>query len=167
MKKTLLFILAAVILCLSQTAQAFNPIYHIGNAKFYERFTPQDSILKGKKILFLGSSVTVGATSENFSFVDMLRIKYGINAVKEAVSGTTLVDNGKDSYISRLKKYTADDKFDLVVCQLSTNDMWQNSPVYADGKQNSIEDALKFIISYTRNNLKSKVVFYTNTPPRE
>lgn len=100
-----------------------DPIYHIGNEKIYERIASVTSIYKGKKILFLGSSVTLGVAAENFSFVDMLRLKYDINAIKEAVSGTTLVDIGDNSYISRIKKYSKKDNIDLVVCQLSTNDI--------------------------------------------
>ncbi|MCD7750134.1 MAG: hypothetical protein LUI10_00055 [Lachnospiraceae bacterium] len=37
------------------------------------------------------------------SFADYLEAKYGCVSVKEAVSGTTLVESGADSYISRLK----------------------------------------------------------------
>lgn len=54
--------------------------------------------LKGKKIIFLGSSVTYGSQSKGESFVDFLKKADGIEAVKEAVSGTTLADNGFDQF---------------------------------------------------------------------
>lgn len=51
-----------------------------------------DSPLKGKTILFLGSSVTCGSAPGQESFVEYMVKRDGILAVKEAVSGTTLVD---------------------------------------------------------------------------
>ena len=161
MKKTIFIIFSIICYCLQAFAWDINPIYHIGNEKIYEKFIPEDTNLKGKKILFLGSSVTLGAASENFSFVDMLATKYQIIAVKDAVSGTTLVNNGNNSYISRLRKYTSADDFDLVVIQLSTNDAFQNTPLNGP---DSIEAAINFIANYVIDELKSKVVFFTNPP---
>lgn len=54
-------------------------------------------------MIFLGSSVTYGAASQGVSFADFIARRNGCEAIKEAVSGTTLVDNGSDSYVSRLK----------------------------------------------------------------
>lgn len=151
-------------------AFAFNPIYHVGNDKKYEEVKVEiNSPLKGKKILFLGSSVTQGLTSENFSFVELLIKKHGINAIKEAVSGTTLVDKDNQSYIQRLKKYSSKDNFDAVVCQLSTNDVFQNSPLYANnsvGKfdTQSVEGAINYIVAYVKKNWDCPILFYTNPP---
>ena len=63
-----------------------------------------DPVLKDKTILFLGSSVTFGAASVGQSFVDYLVKKDGIHAVKEALSGTTLVqdERGEKSYVERI-----------------------------------------------------------------
>ena len=58
--------------------------------------------LHGKTILFLGSSVTYGSAAGGVSFADMLS-EFGCTVVKEAVSGTTLVDTSADSYVSRMK----------------------------------------------------------------
>ena len=74
-----------------------HPSDHIGNSAEYSLASVQplpDSTLTGKNIFFLGSSVTYGACSMHESFVDFLAKRDGINALKEAVSGTTLVDNG-------------------------------------------------------------------------
>lgn len=76
---------------------------------------------KQKSIIFLGSSVTYGAASGGISFADILCEKNGYGMVKEAVSGTTLTDDGPDSYVSRMKTINAGSA-DLFVCQLSTND---------------------------------------------
>lgn len=105
-----------------------NPEFHIGNDSRYInsiKIQPE-TILKGKRILFIGSSVTRGAASMNISFADMLQKKYNIYMIKDAIDGTTLVDVDSNSYISRLKKYTARDNIDLLVVQLSTNDSYKN-----------------------------------------
>lgn len=79
------------------------------------------SCLRGRRIMFLGSSVTYGEASGGYSFVDELERRDGIVPFKEAVSGTTLVTTGKDSYIPRLegRQETA---VDLLVLQIGTND---------------------------------------------
>lgn len=162
--------LILLILLLSiNSANAFEPVYHVGNLRLYEHISRnENSPLKDKKILFLGSSVTEGATSERFSFVDILAKRHGIEAVKEAVSGTTLVDNGENSYVSRLKKYNKDTKVDAVVVQLSTNDAWQDKPLEIkearDNPAQSIEAAIVFIINYIRENWNCPIIFYTNPP---
>lgn len=59
------------------------------------------SPLEGKTILFLGSSVTYGSAAKGESFADYLAARDGVIVVKEAVSGTLLVDQpvyGKQSY---------------------------------------------------------------------
>ena len=63
-----------------------------------------NSKLVDKQIAFLGSSVTYGAGALSESFVDYLRKKDGIYPFKEAVSGTTLAENGDNSYVARLEK---------------------------------------------------------------
>ena len=87
-----------------------------------------ESPLNGKTILFLGSSVTYGSAAEGQSFVELFETLDGVNAVKEAKSGTTLVDkasplapdlfDGCDSYIKRLKRIDTATQFDCVLCQL-------------------------------------------------
>ena len=69
------------------------------------------------------------AASINVSFADMLQKKYNIYMIKDAIDGTTLVDVDNNSYISRMKKYTASDNIDLLVVQLSTNDSYKNFPI--------------------------------------
>ena len=46
-----------------------------------------------KRIIFLGSSVTFGSASGGVSFADIICEKNGYEMIKEAVSGTTLVDS--------------------------------------------------------------------------
>ena len=86
------------------------------------------SPLKGKDILYLGSSVTYGASSMRTAFPEYIAKRNGTSFCKEAVSGTTLVD-GMNSYIRRLKKVDKSRQFDLFVCQLSTNDATQKKPL--------------------------------------
>lgn len=117
-----------------------------------------------KTVLFIGSSVTYGSAADGESFADMLA-DFGCNVVKEAVSGTTLVDTGADSYVSRMKMMDASLKADLFVCQLSTNDASQGKPFgILDGSMDTstIAGAIEFIIDYARKTWNCPVAFYTN-----
>lgn len=127
------------------------------------------SPLEGMHICYLGSSVTLGAASLETSFVQYIAKRDGTTYVKEAVSGTTLVDDGPDSYISRLKTIDRNEKFDLFVCQLSTNDASQGralGKVSAEGTTSfdigTVCGAIEYIITYVRRTWKCPVVFYTN-----
>ena len=120
--------------------------------------------LRGKTVLFLGSSVTYGSAANGESFADMLA-EYGCNVVKEAVSGTTLVDNGADSYVSRMKTMDRDIQADLFVCQLSTNDASQGKPLgVLDGRMDTstIAGAIEYIADYAKRTWNCPVAFYTN-----
>lgn len=142
-----------------------------------EKYLPEladkkESILKGKNIIFLGSSVTYGR--KDISFVEYLREQYGVNTVKEAVSGTTLVDKkvyGRDSYITRMKNIDKDLKPDLFICQLSTNDATMKKPMgmLAEGfdissfDTSTVAGAIEYIIAYARETWNCPVMFYTGT----
>ena len=153
-----------------------------GNAVKYDienTAVREDSPLRGMKILFLGSSVTYGAAAQGVSFADYLEKQDGIDAVKEAVSGTTMTDewslnsflNWGDggSYVSRLEKMDKDDNFDAVICQLSTNDATagkalgeisnSKNPETFDTK--TITGAIEYIISYSQETWNCPVIFYT------
>jgi lysophospholipase L1-like esterase len=81
----------------------------------------------GKKIVFLGSSVTYGSAAGGVSFADIICERNGYEMIKEAVSGTTLVDEDGSSYVSRLKRIE-EENVDLFICQLSTNDATKGYP---------------------------------------
>lgn len=127
--------------------------------------------LKGKTIIFLGSSVTYGSAANGSSFADFLEKEDGIVSVKEAKSGTTLVDDKASSYISRMKTIDKSIKADAFVCQLSTNDAAKDKPL--GELSNSFEKdafdthtiigAIEYIISYARSVWNCPVVFYTGT----
>ena len=115
-------------------------------------------ILTNKTVLFLGSSVTYGAASGGVAFPEMMAEACRFTAVKEAVSGTPLTDTGASSYVSRLKTVDKELPVDLMICQLSTNDVWQNLPM------EGIEKAIRSIVAYTKETWGCPVVFYTNPP---
>ena len=129
-----------------------------------------NSPLRGKNVIFLGSSVTYGAASCGVSFVEDLCARHGCTMVKEAVSGTTLVDLGSSSYISRMKTIDASVHADLFVCQLSTNDATKNLPLgeVSDSRQlsdfdtSTVAGAIEYIIAYASSTWNCPVVFYTN-----
>lgn len=130
-----------------------------------------DSPLQGKKIIFLGSSVTFGSNSNEVSFVEYLAARDGIEYVKEAVSGTTLVDNGDSSYIARMKANIPDQQADLFICQLSTNDATTGQPMGEISDSKNIDDfdtstvagAMEYIIAYAGEHYGCPVMFYTGT----
>ncbi len=134
----------------------------------------QNSPLKGKTIIFLGSSVTYGSAASGESFVDYLEKKDGITAVKEAVSGTVLVDEdvwGKQSYITRMKTIDTDIQADAFVCQLSTNDATMKKSIgeISDSKNpedfdtHTVAGAIEYVIAYAQETWNCPVVFYTGT----
>lgn len=150
--------------------------YDVGNLERRE-----DSSLAGKTILFLGSSVTDGAAAEGQSFVELFETLDGVKAIKEAKSGTTLVDkpsamaaiafgNG-DSYVKRLGHIDRNAPIDCVIVQLSTNDATMKLPLgeISDSMELSSFDtktvtgAMEWIIRYSRETWCCPVVFYTGS----
>ncbi len=146
-----------------------------GNAECYHMSTVEkltDSPLEGANVLFLGSSVTYGSASMQQGIPEYFASRFGCHAVKEAVSGTTLVDNGKNSYVQRLiNNVDSNAEFSLLICQLSTNDASKELPLgkIAEGKDLSSFDtttvtgAMEYIIAYAQQTWGCKVVFYTGS----
>ena len=131
-----------------------------------------DSPLAGRRLVFLGSSVTYGSAADGISFADYIAARNDCTIIKEAVSGTTLVENGQDSYIARLKRLDTEMPADLFICQLSTNDASQNKTLGSVSPSMKLEDfdtstiagAIEYVIAYVRRVWKCSVVFYTNPP---
>jgi len=145
-----------------------------GNAEEYGLSNVEvlnNSPLQGKRILFLGSSITYGTGSAGVSFADYICKRNDAIMIKEAVAGTTLVDNGANSYISRLEKLDPNMQIDLFVCQLSTNDGWKDSPLGEVSKSKELQElntgsitgAMEYIIAYVRQTWDCPVIFYTNS----
>lgn len=114
-------------------------------------------ILSGKTVLFLGSSVTYGSASGGVSFADIMAERCGVKMIKEAVSGTTLADIDESSYVSRLKRVDKEQKVDLFICQLSTNDPNRGVPI------SETEKAIRFIVEYVKEYFSCPILFYTGT----
>lgn len=128
-----------------------------------------DETLKGKTVIFLGSSVTYGAASLGESFADDLSARLQCNVVKEAVSGTTLSTTSPNSYVTRLDNIKTR-QADLFICQLSTNDASQKKPLgevtdserMEDFDTDTVAGAMEYIIAYAKDKWDCPVVFYTN-----
>ena len=128
-----------------------------------------DETLKGKTVIFLGSSVTYGAASLGESFADDLSARLQCNVVKEAVSGTTLSTTRPNSYVTRLDNIKTR-QADLFICQLSTNDASQKKPLgevtdserMEDFDTDTVAGAMEYIIAYAKDKWDCPVVFYTN-----
>lgn len=111
--------------------------------------------LTTKTVIFLGSSVTYGFASDGVSFADYLCERHDFSMVKEAVTGTTLVDTDSQSYISRMKAIESKE-CDLFICQLSTNDASLKLPF------EDIEAAIDYVIEYVKNKWNCQLAFFTN-----
>lgn len=176
-----LYILIAVILFFSiqapLTIAIANGKFSAGNKEQYSvANTPalENSPLQGKTIIFLGSSVTCGSSAGGESFIEYMVKRDGINAVKEAVSGTTLIDEtvwGKESYITRMKTIDTTIEADALVCQLSTNDASMKKPLGTVSDSLDMEDfdtmtvagAIEYVIAYSKATWDCPVIFYTGT----
>lgn len=127
--------------------------------------------LQGKTIIFLGSSVTAGSAAEGESFVEALAERDGVIPIKEAVSGTTLVDQDEHSYVRRLMTLDPTLRAHAIVCQLSTNDASQDLPLGTLSESvelsafdtHSVAGAIEYIIAYAKATWKAPVIFFTNT----
>ncbi len=136
------------------------PEYSVENTAVLE-----NSPIKGKRVCFLGSSVTLGAASLSESFADFSAKRHGLIIQKHAVNGTTLTDIGEKSYVSRMKKIAKTAVFDLFVCQLSTNDAYHRLPIgeASDTEPTSVCGAINYIISYVSDTWGCPIVFYTGS----
>ena len=153
----------------------FRPLANIrfgkmeGNQEKYDvsKVEPlEESPLEGMNICYLGSSVTYGASSLGTSFVEYIAKRNKTTFVKEAISGTTLSvssSNGS-SYIERMEKLHKDEKFDMFVCQLSTNDASRNVALgsVSDVDPKTVCGAINHIIDYAKKTWQCPMVFYTN-----
>ena len=188
-KKTMIIVAAFVVFLLAQWLFigyrfSFGPFKSLGdirmgnipgNAAEYNMDTVQhleSSPLEGKNVLFLGSSVTYGSASLQQGIPEYFGARFGCGYTKEAVSGTTLVDNGRNSYVQRLLNHVDPNaSYDLLVCQLSTNDATKNLPLGEISGSMDLESfdtstvtgAMEYIICYARETWNCDVVFYTGS----
>ena len=147
-------------------------VFHKGNHGQYDlshTAVNAESPLRGRTVIFLGSSVTQGYGSLGVSFVDYLEQVDGVTAVKEAVSGTTLADLKRSSYVARMQTIDPAIKADAFVCQLSTNDATKGVPLGAVAAgfdpasfdTQTVAGAIEYIIAYARETWRCPVIFYT------
>mgnify|MGYP000311506680 FL=1 len=115
--------------------------------------------------------MTKGFAAHNNSFAEYIAKKDSCTCIKEAVNGTTLIDNGEDSYIERMRdRLDPKQQVDLFICQLSTNDATRNSPLGEISESRDLESfdvetvcgAIEYIIAYAKETWHCPVMFYTN-----
>ena len=188
-KKTMIIILAVLVFLLLEWLFigyrfSFGPFKSLGdirmaklpgNAESYGMDSlseMENSPFTGKKVLFLGSSVTYGAASLREGIPEYFSARLGCEITKEAVSGTTLTDDKTNSYVHRLlTKVDPAEDYALVVVQLSTNDASKNKPLgeIADGfslsefDTHTVTGAMEYIIAYSQETWNCPVVFYTGS----
>ncbi|TGP62280.1 SGNH/GDSL hydrolase family protein [Staphylococcus cohnii] len=173
MKKIIMLMSLYIVVKLASSATKFLNNIRCGNKK---SFTPNPQFLKkeggltDKSILFFGSSITYGAASHGISFVEFLNIESNVHTTKEAISGTSLSGTERNTYVQRIKKEELSKaKYDLLVCQLSTNDGRLNKSIGEIKKEYDIDSfdvkttigAMEYIISYAKLTWDIPVLFYT------
>lgn len=155
-------------------------------SKFTAKAEEKDSSdpLSGLNIAWLGSSVTYGQGAGGYSMADEIAGTHAAtNCYKYAISGTTLADyatssalptdgdGSHGSYIKRLEQLDTNQKYDLFIIQLSTNDATGGIPmgeISADTDINNqdthtVIGAMEYIIAYVQKNFGCPVMFYTGT----
>lgn len=127
--------------------------------------------LKGKNIIFLGSSITYGTASKGISFVEYLNTEYEVKGIKAAMFGTSLAGRDANSYVNRLRKLNfVNTKIDAVVCQLSTNDSRFDYKIGDISQSFNLENfninttvgAIEYIIKYIQIKWDCPIIFYTS-----
>ncbi len=147
-------------------------LFNKGNSREYavaSCMQQEHSALSGKRICFLGSSVTYGFAARGESFADYLAAQDGILAFKYAVSGTTLGDVDSRSYVARMERIDTNESFDLFICQLSTNDSSFGVPFGsisasknpADFDKKTTIGAMEHILAYVRDTWGCPAAFFT------
>ena len=126
---------------------------------------------KAPTYYFLGSSVTYGSNNNASSFINEIASTLNCYTEKEAISGTTLTNNGSTSYVARMmNNFDKNEKVESLIVQLSTNDVSQNKALGTISNSKNIESfddktvlgAIEFIIAYAKNTWDCDVIFYTN-----
>lgn len=132
----------------------------------------ENSPLAGGNLCVLGSSVVYGAASLQSAVGEYLAARLGCTLTKEAVSGTTLADKNAGSYVRRMQgNIPGDARFDLFLCQLSTNDATQRLPLgtvsggknLSDFDTKTVTGAMEYIICYARKTWNCPVMFFTGS----
>lgn len=125
----------------------------------------------GWRIAFLGSSVTYGHMTGDVSFVEKVSALLPCEADKEAVSGTTLCDDGPSSYVERMEHhFLLTEHIDHFVVQLSTNDISKRMPMgrisssfeISAFDRKTVIGSMEYIIAYIRKHFHCGITFYTN-----
>ena len=149
-----------------------------------DKCTPVETALTGKTFYWLGSSVTLGMESGEVAVADYIAARNGAAWVKEAVSGTTLIDEpykklfkSYDSYITRLKTTEVFDrskKIDAFFCQISTNDAkdeFKDKRGVVTDRATTDKDkfdtkttlgAMEYVAAYVRETWNCPVYFFSN-----
>jgi lysophospholipase L1-like esterase len=145
-----------------------------GNSKNYNFSDIQKlegNPMEGKTLCVLGSSVAYGASSNGDAVGEYFEKRFGCKLVKEAVSGTTLANLDDSSYVARLLNNVTEEKVDLFICQLSTNDATKNLKLgeISEGKnlsdfdQKTVIGAMEYIIRYAQTTWNCPVAFFTGS----
>ena len=127
-----------------------------------DKCTPAETAITGKTFYWLGSSVTLGMESGDVAVADYIAARNGATCVKEAVSGTTLIDEpykkifaSYDSYITRLKTTKAfkDKRGAVTGTDVTEKESFDVKTTIG---------AMEYVVAYVRETWDSPVYFFSN-----
>lgn len=128
--------------------------------------------LRGKKIVFVGSSLTKGSGSGGVSFPDYIARHTGCSVVKDAIGGTTTSKgrDGKDFVTRSVRLINKMSRPDAFFCQLSANDANKGRPIGTIKQEKvpieeldtrTVAGAIEYIICYSDQKWGCPIAFYT------
>lgn len=144
-----------------------------GNASKYKLTkVRRGSSLKGKKLVFVGSSLTKGSGSRGVSFPDYIARRTGCSVVKDAIGGTTTSKDGdgRDFVTRSVKLIDKMDSPDAFFCQLSANDAIKERDIGTIKQEKvpieeldtrTVAGAIEYIICYSDQKWGCPIAFYT------
>lgn len=144
-----------------------------GNAKKYALGKVKyNGTLAGKRIVFVGSSFTVGSKAKGVSFVNYLSKSTGCSVVKNAIGGTTTanIGDGRDFVRRSVDIINSTDRPDLFLCQMSANDATRGVPIgeitpegtpMEQFNTSTVAGAMEYIICYSDQKWGCPIAFYT------
>lgn len=147
-------------------------MFHPGNDRKYDpASTPcqPDDGLAGKRIIWLGSSLTAGRKAQNTGLPAYMEAMYRtVTAADLSVAGSPLTDIVQNSGIARLRSLAKDlHEADLLVCELDEACFRDRGELTASADRFACDlstgfGAVQYVISFTREMFHCPVFFWAS-----
>jgi lysophospholipase L1-like esterase len=149
-----------------------------GQLDYSSNYHLWDSINKpidfsGKKLIAFGDSITSGVSSPGLvtlgatKYISLFCSHVGAILTNEAISGSTITDNGNQYAMCKRVVQYATSAYDIIYIAGGTNDYNQNMPIgtYASTDQTTLYGALRTICEHLKTNCPNAVVIFVTPIP--